>query len=145
MGFMFKTLLIIVAIGVLGSIIINNIPSFKNKIIETINPRVKENRLIGEIKNNLDELDRTLAEAVKAGNSAGAKNAISKGAELLSSTKSLLNEVRQTNNDTGILSSAIGKIVDLFNDKTPFPADHIKTNQNIPVQTQSCPTPAAVE
>jgi len=44
---------------------LNQIPSLKERVIEAINPAAKERRLLGELKVNLDEIDKSLQEAAK--------------------------------------------------------------------------------
>ena len=65
MGFAIKSLLFLLIIAVVGGFIINQIPSLKERVIEAINPAAKEERLLGKLKANLDELGKNLDEAGK--------------------------------------------------------------------------------
>src|SRR3989344_1210693 len=109
--------LLLVAIG--GGFLINQVPSWKQKAIEVVNPSAKEARLLGELKTNLDELDKSLSSS---GSEADAKNG-----ELVSKSKKIVDEIAAANQkNSGIIKQQVGKIIDAFLDKTPYPADHLK-------------------
>ena len=109
--------LLVVAIG--GGFLINQIPSWKQRVIEVINPAAKEARLLGELTANLDELDNSF-------NSHGGTDS-KKNADLIAKSKNLVSEIADANQkNSGIIKQQVGKIIDAFLDKTPYPADHLK-------------------
>lgn len=92
------------------------VQEYKRQTIEAINPAAKERRLVGELKNNLANLELTLAKNPK--NAAGSEEISS----LLNSAKSTLQELQETSqkNDIGAnLSNLIQKVVPLA--ATPSP------------------------
>ncbi len=135
---MFKFLIILVILAAGVYFAVNQIPSLKERVIEAINPAAKEKRLLGELKANLDELGQNLDEAGKQKSSADIKSGIKNSQSLLGKSRSIMEELSKTNDGTGIISSQIGKIINAFSDKTPYPADHLQTSQtNAPAA--SCP------
>lgn len=128
MGFIGKALLCVIIIAVAGGFVVNQVPSLKQKVIEVINPAVKEGRILGELKTNLDQIDGLLSAEDGAGD-----QQILKSRELLGQSEELLNSLVQLNQDnSGILKQQVGKIIDAFTDRTPYPADHLPTASNSP-------------
>ena len=122
--------LLLVAIG--GGFLVNQVPSWKQKIIEVVNPSAKQARLLGELKTNLDELDASLNSS---GDKAGVKND-----ELVSKSKKLVDEIASANQkNSGIIKQQVGKIIDAFLDKTPYPADHLKITSAASQSAVVCP------
>lgn len=122
--------LLVVAVG--GGFLINQIPSWKKSIIEVINPVAKEARLLGELKMNLDELDKSL-------NSSSGENG-GKNGELVSKSKKLVDEIAVANQkNSGIIKQQVGKIIDAFLDKTPYPVDHLKIINTASQSATICP------
>lgn len=132
MGFILKTLIILVVIGVGGSFLINRLPNLKQRVIEVVNPDAKEARLLNELGGTLNELESNINQKI---NTKG-------NGDLITKAKGLLNQVAQANQDSGIVGSTLGKIIDSLIDKAPFPADHLKLesldNSN---QANNCPSP----
>ena len=62
---MIKFLIFLLIIAAIGGFVIYQIPSLKERVIEVINPAAKETRLLGELKTNLDEIDKSLEEATE--------------------------------------------------------------------------------
>ena len=121
MGFLAKSILILLLIAVAGGFIINQIPSWKQWVIEVINPAAKEARLLGELKNNLDELDKSF--------NSSDNNDPKKRGDLISKSKTIVDEISSVNQkNSGIIKQGIGKIIDSFIDKTPYPADHLRAS-----------------
>ena|SRR3989338_9291424 len=92
----------------------DKIESYKQRVIETINPAAKEKRLLGELGTNLDRFSATLDQL-----SPSDKQKISIA---LGSAKSLLQELKETNQKTDLganLSNLLQKIVPL--DLQPSP------------------------
>ena len=119
MGFLAKLLLALLLIAIAGGFLINQIPSWKQRVIEVINPAAKEARLLGELKTNLDELENSF--------NSSANTASDKSGELISKSKKLVDEITAGNQkNSGIIKQQIGKIIDAFIDKTPYPADHLR-------------------
>lgn len=144
MGFLLKTLFILIIIAVIGGFVINQIPSLKQRVIETINPAVKEGRLLGEMKINLDQLESGLDDLPKSPNPADLKTKIKTSKDLLAKSRELLNGISAVNqSNSGLLKQGLTKIIDSFIDKMPFPADHLSPTSNVsaaPVITCSPPS-----
>ena len=119
MSFLLKSAIVILVVAVGGGFLINQVPSWKQKVIEVVNPSAKQARLLGELKTILDELDKSLGSS---GSEADAKNG-----ELVSKSKKIVDEIATANQkNSGIIKQQVGKIIDVFLDKTPYPADHLK-------------------
>lgn len=135
MGFLLKFIffLLIVAIG--GGFIINQTPSLKQKAIEVINPAVKEARILGELKTNLaaleaniDEVSSSLSVKTSSKIQAETKNKVGESKSLIVKSKELLEEAVKTNQEgSGLVRQTVGRLIETLVDKTPFPADHLKT------------------
>lgn len=124
---MLKLFFYILIISVAGGFLIEKIPSLRQSVVEIINPAAKEARLLDELKNNLNQLDANISSAVNEKNSNDTKQKIKSSKELLDTSKSLLNDAAKLNSEgSGLLRQAVEKIIDVFVDKTPFPADHLK-------------------
>lgn len=130
---MLKIVLSFLFIAIAAGFVINQVPSWKQKAIEVINPAAKEARLLGELKANLDELDNALSSS-----DGGSKN----GSDLVSKSKKLVDEIASSNNkNSGIIRQQIGKIIDVFLDKTPYPADHLSETKKETPAIVICQTP----
>ncbi len=139
MGFLLKSSLGIIIIVGLGGFLINKIPSWKERVIEIFNPAVKEARILGEVEENLDSLDASLATLLSSGASATEKAKINQTKKLLAESKTLLGEVAKINeNKPGLIGSTIGRIIEKIIDRTPFPADHLPSN-NLSRNSNSVP------
>lgn len=126
MSFLLKSAVALLVIALAGGFVINQIPSWKQKVVEIVNPAAKEARLLGELSTNLDDLDKTLRAT---GENPDEK--IKNSRELLEKSKSLINEIASTNEqNSGIVKQQIGKIIDALLDKTPFPADHLSPSES---------------
>lgn len=141
MGFLLKTFIALIVIAVGGSFLVNKIPSLKQRVIETINPAAKEARLLGELGGTLDELESNINQTVEVKSPTEVKNKIRASKDILARSKELLKEASNVNDqNSGIISSTLGRIVDSFVDRAPFPADHLKidgvTDENVP---KNCP------
>ena len=139
MGFVIKFLLFTLIIAVGGYFVINQVPSLKERVIEAINPAVKEERLIGELKANLNELSKSLDEAGKQKSLADTKSGVKNSQSILGESQSLIEEIAKINGGTGIISSQIGKIINAFSDKTPYPADHLQVPAATLTPIYTCP------
>lgn len=137
-GFIIKFLLFLLIIAVVGYFVINQIPSLKEWVIEAINPAAKEARLIGELKANLNELSKSLDEVEKQKSLADTRSGIKNSQSILGESQGLIEKILKINGDAGIIGSQIGKIINAFSDRTPYPADHLQTPQTSTSAT-SCP------
>lgn len=126
---MLKFLIILIALAVGSYFVINQIPSLKERVIEAINPTAKEERLLGELKANLDELSQNLDEAGNQKSPADVKNGVKKSQSLLGKSQNLIEEISKINSGTGMIGSQIGRIINAFSDRTPYPADHLQAPQ----------------
>ncbi len=117
MGFLVKSFLVILLIAVAGGFLINSIPSWKQHVIEVINPAAKEARLLGEMKTNLDELSKNTSDPQ-------AKSLLSKSQDLLQN----ITDINQ--NNSGIIRQSVSKIIDALIDRTPYPAENLTTSES---------------
>lgn len=139
MGFLVKAMLVILVVAVAGGFVINHLPALKQRAIEVANPAVKEGRLLGELKVNLDELGDNIGDP-NGLKDAATRAKLQKSKELLEKSKNLLNNLAETNQkNSGIIKQQIGKIIDAFTDRTPYPADHLSVNSASPSPTLTCP------
>ncbi len=96
----------------------DKIQEFKRNTIETINPAVKEKRLMGEIQNSISQLDTILNDK----NAKASPEQNKKISTILNSAKQTLSELQQTNQklDLGAnLSNLIQKFIPLEDKPTP--------------------------
>lgn len=104
-------------IAISGGFLINQIPSWKQRVIEVVNPAVNEARLLGELTASLDELDKNIDT-----NNAG------KNKDLIDKSRTILQNITDLNQkNSGIIKQQIGKIIDALIDRTPYPADHLSS------------------
>lgn len=141
MGFLLKAFIALIIVAVGGSFLVNKIPSLKQRVIETINPAAKEARLLGELGSTLDKLESSINQTAELKSPTAVKNKLTASKDILARSKELLKEVSDVNDqNSGIISSTLGRIVDTLIDRAPFPADHLKinaaTDENVPV---NCP------
>lgn len=136
---MFKFLIIFIVLAVGTYFVINQIPSLKERVIEAINPAAKETRLLGELKANLDEIDKSLGGATEQKGVNKIQETINNSKNLLKNSKDLLSEISKINGDTGVIGSQIGKIINALSDQTPYPADHLQSPVAPPTPIYSCP------
>ncbi|MBI2063103.1 MAG: hypothetical protein HYT61_02575 [Candidatus Yanofskybacteria bacterium] len=126
MGFIIKAALGLLTIAVTGGFLINEIPSWKQRVIEVMNPAAKEARLLGELTTNFDELEKNIGDG--------------KNKDLLDKSRGILQDITNLNQkNSGIIKQQVGKIINALIDRTPYPADHLSPAQN--TDTQVCPTP----
>lgn len=116
MGIIIKIGLGLLLIAVIGGFLINQIPSWKQSVIEVINPAAKEARLLGELTASLDELDKNL-------DGGESKNLLNKSRGILQN----ITDLNQKN--SGIIKRQVGRIIDALIDRTPYPADHLTASQ----------------
>ena len=114
MRFLIKTAAVFLITAIAGGFLINQIPSWKQRVIEIINPAAKEARLLGELTASLDELDNNLGDGEN-------KNLLDKSREILQN----ITDLNQKN--SGIIKQQVGKIIDALIDRTPYPADHLQS------------------
>ncbi len=136
---MIKFLIFLLIIAAIGYFVINQIPSLKERVIEVINPAAKERRLIGELKANLNELSKSLDEVGKQKSPADTRSGIKNSQSILGESQNLLEKISNINGDAGIIGSQIGRIINAFSDKTPYPADHLQSPAAPPIPVYSCP------
>ena len=127
MGVMAKSLIFLLTIAAIGGFVVTQIPSLKERVIEAVNPAAKEGRLLGELRVNLDEIDKSLNEAAQQKETEKIQEKISDGKDLLEKSKNLLGEVSKTNQDTGVIGSQVGKIINAISGDTSKPADYLQT------------------
>ncbi|MBI2676518.1 MAG: hypothetical protein HYX21_00990 [Candidatus Yanofskybacteria bacterium] len=109
------TLLIAAVLVVLNR---EKVENFKQSVIETINPAVKEKRLIGELKNSLEGLDALLSDK----STASKDEKIKKANIAVSNARKTLEELQSTNQKSDLganLSNLIQKFVPLNSEPSP--------------------------
>ncbi|MBI2669965.1 MAG: hypothetical protein HYX20_02395 [Candidatus Yanofskybacteria bacterium] len=125
-GFILKFLLIFLVIAIAGGFLINQIPSWKQRVIEVVNPAAKEARLLGELTASLEELDKNIGDGENKG--------------VLDKSRGILQNITDLNQkNSGIIRQQVGKIIDALIDRTPYPADHLRTP---PINTPAICEPA---
>lgn len=138
MAFFAKVILILLAIAVIGGFVVSKVPSWKEQVIEVINPAVKERRLLGELRQNLDEINNTISALDNTKKPNELETKIKNSKALLEKSKKLLNDIATLNQkNSGVIRSQISKLIDAVSDKTPYPADHLKTQLEVQAG-QSC-------
>lgn len=120
---------IISAILVIGAALVflnrHNIEDYKQRIIEVINPAVKEKRLLGELEKNLDQFSSILmSSAINPGIDSGKISAIDqqKLSMAVKNAKTALQELQVTNQKNDLvtnLSNLIQKIIPLSSEPSP--------------------------
>lgn len=136
---MFKVVIIFVIILAAAGFVVSQVPSLKQRVIEIINPRIKEGQILGEMKTNLDNIGSALGDLNSIKDPA-ALSQIQKSKDLLQKSKDLLNSVTRLNqNNSGIIQQTIGGIINAITDNTPYPADHLPTTSASPSPVYTCP------
>lgn len=134
MAFFIKFALGFLVVAVTGGFLVNQIPSWKQRIIEVVNPAAKEAQLLGELTASLDELDKNIDDN-KSDNSGKKK-------DLLDKSRAILQNITDLNQkNSGIIKQQVSKIIDALIDRTPYPADHLQTKNDIPAEGIICPSP----
>lgn len=124
---MIKLILILLVFTVTGSFAVNKITGLKEKVVEYINPAIKEGRILGELKENLSQLSTNITEISNIKNLSELKAKSTIATELIDKSKGLLNDVSKINEEnSGFLRQTVGNVIRSLTDKTPFPADHLK-------------------
>jgi hypothetical protein len=136
---MLKFLIILIVLATGAYFVINQIPSLKARVIEAVNPAAKEARLLGELKANLDEIDKSLGEVTEQKGTDKIREKINNSKNLLENSKNLLSEISKINGDAGMIGSQIGKIINALSNQTPYPADHLQSSAAPPTPIYSCP------
>lgn len=134
MTFLFKIGLgMMVLVG--GSVLlINNVPSLKANVIEAINPRVREQKLIEQLKSNLQALDASIATQLDAPNIAIDKAKTSQLTKLVEESKEILSEIGMMNEEgSGLVDGIISKATDIIiggvtASSTPSPSPEATAN-----------------
>jgi hypothetical protein len=136
MWFLFKFFVFLLMAVIVGYFLITNVPSLREYVIEIINPSVKEAKVLGKLKTNLDELSGNLDAMEGSKKPDDIKAGIQKNKDLAAKAKVLIQEAATLNDSSGIIKSQIGRIINFFSDSTPYPADHLTpSSQPVP----SCP------
>ncbi|HXK36653.1 MAG TPA: hypothetical protein VJ553_03670 [Candidatus Paceibacterota bacterium] len=99
--------LAIVIVG--GVLALNYIPSLKANIIEVVNPRMKETRLLGDLQRHLDDAAALLPEAGEQ----ASDDDIAEGYEALQKAQEVLDEVTTINEEnSGTARNIVTKALD---------------------------------
>jgi hypothetical protein len=73
---------------------------------------------------SLDEINKNFEE-MGGQQDPGLKEKITNSQNLLKKSKELLQSVSEINNDKGVIGSQLGKIIDAFSEKIPYPAEDL--------------------
>ena len=107
-AFLFKTLLWLAIIAVVGGFLVNQFPVVKQTVLEYINPAIKEGRLLAKIGATLSNLEINIQNTTPASPAAAAKLEQSKA--LVSQAKDALQQIdtiNQQQQQSGIVSQAV--------------------------------------
>ncbi len=139
MRFMFKFFAFLLIAVVAGYFLITNVPSLKERVIEVVNPSVKEAKILGELRANLDELSGNLNAMEGSKKPEDIKSGIQKNKDLLAKAKTLIQETAALNSSGVAVMSQIGRIINFFSDQTPYPAENLTpSGQPVAQPVPSC-------
>jgi len=120
MGTLLKLILIIAIIAVVGGYIVNNSDELKQSAVEFVNPAAKEERLLGELSENLDLLESQ--SRTTTSETSDPKDGIVKGVistSLIEESRELIKEIQKINEGkTSTVSSSVSRISELI--QSPF-------------------------
>lgn len=140
MGWFVKIFFGLLAVAVIGGFVINRMPEWKQRVVEVINPAVKEGRLLGELSLNLEELESSLNNLETNQANKNARTRIENSKNLIGKSKELLGSIRDLNQkNSGIIKQQVGKVVDALLDRTPYPADHLQVSPSTASSPLVCP------
>ncbi len=91
---------------------VNNIPSLKANILETVNPRIEEGQLVRTLQQTLEELDSTLSSEGTATTTVTTQ----KKQQLVAESQELLREIADINDKrdsvaVGIVTKAVDALI----------------------------------
>lgn len=139
MGFLIKSFFVLLIIAVAGGFIINKTPSLKERLVEIVNPAAKESRILGDLGVTLNQIDKEISGVQSVKNTKDLEAKIAKSKTLLKQSGELLGNISDLNNkNSGIIRQQIGRIIDAFTDKTPYPADHLPATVQPAVSQPTC-------
>lgn len=140
MSFLLKSLLFIVIVAVGAGFVISKVPAWRGNVLEFLNPAIKEGRLLGDLNDNLTELDKNISKM--SSKDPSYQSQVAKSKELLSSSRTLLSNIQNINQqNSGIIRQQIGKVIDAIIDKTPYAAEILTT----PLPNQQNPAPTCIQ
>lgn len=126
--FLIKAILGLIVLSVGTLIVVNAVPPLKANILEAVNPRIKQQRLVDELKENLDALTLDLAKT-NIGTVAATKTKT-----LIAESQMLLQQVSELNEEhSGVVSGIVEKVVDAVignftnNEPSPSPTPTVVT------------------
>jgi hypothetical protein len=105
-----------------GSVLaVNLVPSLKGNIIETINPRIKEQKLVSELQKNLDALSNS--------------SVVTKNNAVVAKSQELLKQISDLNVEhTGLVDAVISKVADVVLGTTSDSTPSASSGQAIPTK-----------
>ncbi len=111
LGSLVKSVLVLAGLTAGAVLVVNTVPSLKANILEVVNPRAKEARLIKSLTDNLDTLDEDLSRV--AGAAAGGTSTAAKNKKLVDESQALLKEIADINQEhSGLVSGVVDSVVD---------------------------------
>ena len=132
MGTLLKIGAFVIIAGVATGFFINKTPDLKQRVIEYINPAVKERRLISELEDKLNEIDNEIVNLAEENNSEEKAKQVQKTRDLIEQAKNIQSDLEETNGkNDGIIQASLTKIIDSFIDDTPYPADHLEITEEL--------------
>ncbi len=116
MFFILKTILLIVAIFVGSSFIIQHLPSLQAQIIQLVNPPSQQTTTLHDLGTTLDQLNQTNAELATSKSSSETQATLQKQYQLIQKSHDLSKKVEQEQKTgiTGITNQLAAKIIDLL-------------------------------
>ncbi len=96
-------------------LVVQNVPSLRQWAVEIINPAVREGKVLGILKTNMDDLEGVLNDLSQAKNVQEAKTAAEKGRAILKDSSTLVQEVSAINGSISkALGSQLNKVLDVL-------------------------------
>ena len=124
---MIKSFLVIAVLVGAGTFLLGRIPSWKQQIVEVINPAEREAKVLGTLKTNLNALESTLNETARAKTPKEISTGLEKTRNILTDSQTLVDQITSINQGTAkALASQLGQLANIFSD-TPEPGTPITT------------------
>ena len=115
MKFLIKIGLSLAGFVVVSALVVNNIPSLKANILEAINPRIRQQNLIDQLKSNLQAIDASITAGANAPTLTIDKTESVRLDQLLNDSQDLLGQLDNLNSEhSGIIDGVISKAADLI-------------------------------
>ena len=125
MVFLFKLLLWVVVLGVGGGLVINHLPDLKTKVMEIVNPAVKQARVLGDASTKLTALQAAITAATATNDSSERNAKLAEGQTLIHQMTELLVQADDISKNTGVFSAAAGQVAETLINSLPATANNL--------------------